>query len=203
MESEKLNYYKKKLLNEKKDVNELIALMIKNETIDSNNEIAQELSFYDNHPSDIATEISDIERGMAFKNNEKDILKKIDNALDSIEQGEYGICKNCGAVINEERLEFIPYAEYCTKCQNSYNSLKPRQINDRPVEEKVMGYPFSGKNKEDFYNPEFDAQDSIESVERFNKLHNITEFYDHEDEQGFVEDIERISNEQYKNQLPD
>lgn len=203
MESEKLHYYKTKLQREKNNVNELIALMIKNETINSNSEIAQELSFYDNHPSDIATEISDIERGMAFKNNERNILNKIENALESIEKGNYGVCKNCGTVINEERLEFIPYAEYCTKCQNALNNLKPREINDRPVEEAVIGYPFDKGIDENRFNPLFDAEDSIESVQCFDKIHNIVEFYDHEGEDGYVEDIERISNEQYKNQLPD
>ena len=201
MNKEKCSIFRKKLIKEKERVNSLLKLMAKNETIDSKNEIASELSYYDNHPADIATELSDIERGMAFEVNEKAILKKIDNALERIDKGEYGICKACKKEINEQRLEIIPYAEYCVECQNKKNDLKPREIYDRPVEEEVLGYPF-GKGYNSYkYDTEFDEEDSYKAVENFNKIRNIEEYYEPDVE--YVEPIEKISNEQYKNQLPD
>jgi YteA family regulatory protein len=201
MKKERCDFFREKLIKEKQRINSLLNLMVKNETIDSKSEISSELSFYDNHPSDIATELSDIERGMAFKENEKSILKKIDNALDSINKGSYGICKVCKKEINEQRLEFIPYAECCIECQNKQNSLKQREIYDRPVEEEVLGYPF-GKGYNSYkYDTEFDAEDSYRAVERFNEIDNIEEYY--EPDADYVEPIEKISNEQYKNQLPD
>ena len=44
-------------------------------------------------------------------------LAKIDNALKRIEDGLYGICTNCGEAIMAERLEALPYAEFCINCQ--------------------------------------------------------------------------------------
>ena len=48
-----------------------------------------------------------------------------------------------------------------------------------------------------------DAEDIYQTVERFNKLEDIIEYYDDDDGGGYVEPIEKISNQQYKNQLPD
>ncbi|AGK97721.1 TraR/DksA C4-type zinc finger protein [Clostridium pasteurianum] len=203
MQMEKLEHFKKKLINEREKVNDLLNLMVKNETIDSKSEISSELSYYDNHPSDIATEINDIEKGMAFRENEKSIIRRIDDALTRIEDESYGKCKSCGEAIDTGRLEFMPYAENCVKCENKINNLKQREIHDRPVEEKVIGHPFGKDYRHQLYSSEFDSEDSYESVEAFNKMENIVEIYDYEDQQGYVEPIEKISNDQYKSQLPD
>jgi len=203
MQMEELQYFKEKLINEKKRANDLLRLMIKNETIDSKSEISSELSYYDNHPSDIATEINDIEKGMAFKVNEESIIRRIDDAFTRIEDGSYGKCKYCGKDIDMKRLQVIPYAENCIECEKKISSLKQREIHDRPIEESVIGHPFNKGHHHHIHSSEFDAEDSYQSVEVFNKMENIVEFYDYEDEEGYVEPIEKISNEQYKNQLPD
>ena len=198
MNNKKNEYFRKKLLDEKKRVNDLLRQM-KDNDVYNNAAIASELSYYDNHPGDLGTEIFDIEKGRALKSNEISILRKIESALEAIENGEYGICKLCGKKINEERLEFIPYAEYCIECQNNLSSLKPHK--DRPVEEEVLGNPF-GYGYNDFTDDVgFDAEDSYQAVEKFNRMNNIDEFYDGDDD--YVEPIESISNQEYKSQLPD
>ena len=40
-------------------------------------------------------------------------LKDIDDALQRLEQGTYGICEECGKPIDEARLEVKPWARYC------------------------------------------------------------------------------------------
>lgn len=76
MNNERLEHFRKKLESEKNRVYSLLKQMEENETINSNAELSTELSFYDNHPSDIATEIFDKERGIAFKGNELSIIKR-------------------------------------------------------------------------------------------------------------------------------
>ncbi len=44
-------------------------------------------------------------------------LTSINNALHKMETGEYGLCEECGMPIPIERLEIIPGAELCLKCQ--------------------------------------------------------------------------------------
>ncbi|MBZ9688032.1 TraR/DksA C4-type zinc finger protein [Clostridium estertheticum] len=199
MEEEKIQYFKQRLINEQSRVQRLINQLRQNGVINSNSEMASEISFYDNHPSDTATELFDIEKGLALKANEISIIKKIQSALDSIENHTYGKCKSCGRDIIEERLEFIPYAENCVGCEKSIGDKKPEQQNDRCVEEDVLGTLFRYSTSGEVG---IDAEDIYQTVERFNRLEDIIEYYD-DDDDGYVEPIEKISNQQYKNQLPD
>ena len=42
----------------------------------------------------------------------------IEEALDAIENGEYGICAECGEPINEKRLLLMPFTLLCVRCQS-------------------------------------------------------------------------------------
>ena len=43
-------------------------------------------------------------------------IRKIDAALQRIEEGEYGYCVECGEEIAEKRLEVNPAASHCIRC---------------------------------------------------------------------------------------
>jgi DnaK suppressor protein len=44
-------------------------------------------------------------------------LLLVDEAVVRIKQGSYGECLMCGELINPKRLQAIPWARYCVKCQ--------------------------------------------------------------------------------------
>jgi DnaK suppressor protein len=44
-------------------------------------------------------------------------LKLIDAALDRMAAGDFGACLACGEPISNRRLNAIPWAEYCIRCQ--------------------------------------------------------------------------------------
>jgi DnaK suppressor protein len=44
-------------------------------------------------------------------------LRLIQEALDRIHSGDYGTCLNCEEPIPAKRLEAVPWARYCVKCQ--------------------------------------------------------------------------------------
>ena len=46
-------------------------------------------------------------------------LRLIDNALDRIRQGKYGLCSKCGKEIPQARLEALPYALMCVACASA------------------------------------------------------------------------------------
>ena len=46
-------------------------------------------------------------------------IDEIDNALDRMADGTYGVCVHCGVDIPVERLEFRPFAAGCVACQAS------------------------------------------------------------------------------------
>jgi DnaK suppressor protein len=44
-------------------------------------------------------------------------LARIENALERMREGQYGICEGCGSSIPMARLNALPYATLCIKCQ--------------------------------------------------------------------------------------
>ncbi|KJR41519.1 transcriptional regulator, TraR/DksA family [Candidatus Magnetoovum chiemensis] len=54
----------------------------------------------------------------------KQKLDKIDEALQKIKNGTYGICEECGTQINEGRLKVLPYAVYCVECKERIEKLE-------------------------------------------------------------------------------
>lgn len=204
MNKEELTYYKNKLNQEKKRITDLINQLDDNGVTRFNAEVASELSFYDNHPSDIASETFEVEKGRALEANERALLDKIDDAVRAIDEGSYGKCQKCGKEIDKERLDFLPYALNCIECEDVVSTIKTYNSNQRIVEESVIGNPFGHKSRYgDKDEIGFDEEDSYQSVGRFNEIRNEPQYeYDYDDD-NYVEEIEKISNEQYKNQLPD
>ena len=60
-------------------------------------------------------------------------LRLIEEALDRIKSGDYGICLSCEEPIPDKRLQALPWARYCVSCQEEIGALEERQILvDRP-----------------------------------------------------------------------
>jgi DnaK suppressor protein len=54
---------------------------------------------------------------LSVSENESRQLMLINDALERIEDGEYGLCQNCEEEIVEKRLNAVPWAKYCLACQ--------------------------------------------------------------------------------------
>jgi DnaK suppressor protein len=67
-------------------------------------------------------DLADDERERQFSillcNRDREKLALIDEALERIEEGTYGICEECGSKIPEGRLRVMPFARYCINCQS-------------------------------------------------------------------------------------
>ena len=50
---------------------------------------------------------------------ESELLREVEAALHRLEEGDYGICQSCQAPILEERLEAVPWASRCVRCQEA------------------------------------------------------------------------------------
>ena len=46
-------------------------------------------------------------------------LRLVEEALDRLDTGDYGICLGCDEPIAEKRLRALPWARYCVTCQES------------------------------------------------------------------------------------
>jgi DnaK suppressor protein len=60
----------------------------------------------------LADEMSALEETQA-----QNLLLAVNAALDRIDAGTFGECRDCGREIGAKRLEAIPWARYCITCQ--------------------------------------------------------------------------------------
>ncbi len=83
----------------------------------------------DDFPDEIDTASSEI--NLAFmgrlRERERGLLKKINQALDKMEEGIYGECESCGEEIGVKRLEARPVAELCIDCKAEQEKLERRE----------------------------------------------------------------------------
>jgi DnaK suppressor protein len=51
-------------------------------------------------------------------------LAEIDRALEDVDAGRYGICRDCGEPIAEARLRVVPFATRCVGCQSQQEHFR-------------------------------------------------------------------------------
>jgi RNA polymerase-binding protein DksA len=116
MDTKDLEYFEKLLFKKRKQVLEELKSIEERIRI-SQQDSSSDLSLYPTHEADVATDAESREENVSIVRNKADILGRIDHALKKISNSEYGICENCGKEIEKERLECIPYARFCVKCE--------------------------------------------------------------------------------------
>lgn len=50
------------------------------------------------------------------------LLREVNDALRRIAQGNYGVCQECDEPISSKRLDAVPWARYCVRCQELIGS---------------------------------------------------------------------------------
>lgn len=157
-----------------------------------------ELSMYDNHPGDIASEIYEREKDISLNEHAEFHLRQVNEALAHMDRGDYGVCVFCKSPIPFERLQAIPTTLYCLE-----HVPDPEESERRPVEERVL-YPPFGRTSFDERNDEteFDGEDAWQIVESWGtsnspafaedpNVGDYNEMYIEADEhEGFVESFE-------------
>lgn len=68
-------------------------------------------------PTDRASLESDRNFLLRIRDRERKLILKIQEALDRIENGTFGICEMCGEEISEERLQARPVTTQCIDCK--------------------------------------------------------------------------------------
>jgi DnaK suppressor protein len=65
------------------------------------------------HMADVGSDNYEQEFTLGLMESERKILREIDEALDRIKRGTYGVCPEAGTAINRARLDAKPWAKYC------------------------------------------------------------------------------------------
>ncbi len=69
----------------------------------------------DDESADAGTATFEREKDLSIENNVRDLLSKIDRALQRIDDGSYGTCERCGKPIEKARIKALPYVDLCIK----------------------------------------------------------------------------------------
>jgi len=210
MDKDKMRYLKEKLIKESNQINNTLEQMRKNGEADMSEYSPNELSNYDNHPADLGSELYSVEMNMALKVFEQSRQNEVNHALQKFESSSYGKCENCKKDIDYERLEAIPYAKYCIACETAKEP--PQIVTPNMQNNQVFDAPFGRKYLNKREDDEFEGMDQLNDLMKYGSsdtpqdmggYEDYEEYYTNDvDNQGIVEEVDKISNQQYKNQLP-
>lgn len=75
-------------------------------------------------PTDRASMETDRSFNLRLRERERHLLKKIDAALDRINNGTFGICEHCGDDISQARLEARPVSTLCIRCKTIQEEME-------------------------------------------------------------------------------
>jgi len=80
-------------------------------------ESSGELSAYTHHMADLGTDAMAREQSFLLAANLSRTLSEIDDALQRIKGGGFGVCEVCRRPIEPKRLQALPYARDCIGCR--------------------------------------------------------------------------------------
>ncbi|MBL7068494.1 MAG: TraR/DksA family transcriptional regulator [Candidatus Omnitrophica bacterium] len=117
MDKRELGRFKKRLLKDRADILGGVDKITEETLKKSQRDASGDLSGYTFHMADMATDNYDREFSLGIADNERETLRKIDDALRRVGDNTYGKCLSCGKRIAKKRLMAVCHAEYCKKCQ--------------------------------------------------------------------------------------
>jgi len=72
--------------------------------------------------ADQASGNNEVHIQLKLKQTDAKILQAIEEALQRLDRGLYGVCRDCGEPIAEARLKAIPWTRVCITCKEKQNS---------------------------------------------------------------------------------
>lgn len=75
-----------------------------------------------------------------LRDREKYLLKKIDKALERIDNGEYDECESCGGIISKKRLLARPEASLCIVCKEEQEQVEKGYLKRRLMQEEEFKF---------------------------------------------------------------
>jgi len=119
MNKKQVESFKKILLEKRAEVNERIEHW-REVALESNyKETTGDHSGYTSHMADQGTDAMEREKAFLFLSREEKYLQQINQALQLMDLGEYGICRVCGKEIDIKRMELVPTTRICVPCKQA------------------------------------------------------------------------------------
>ena len=117
MDKKTIEKIKKELLARRQQIAEDLKNIAQNK-YNKKGEMRAKFPQFGDKDEENALEVSEYSTNLATEKVLESTLRDIDNALERIKKGSYGICKYCGKDIGEKRLLARPTASACVACKS-------------------------------------------------------------------------------------
>jgi DnaK suppressor protein len=126
-ENRHFEIYRRMLVEKRERV--LAGLGIKFDTLAKMGRVAEEDQAQISHDEFVSLRLNSLDYGQ---------LRLVEEALDRIGSGDYGVCLSCEKPIPSKRLQALPWARYCVECQEQIGSSEEAPAEDlRP---RLLGH---------------------------------------------------------------
>jgi DnaK suppressor protein len=116
MDKKKLQYFKEILLQKRNEILQELGY-IREVSVDTTKENYGIDTSYSTHMADHGTDEQEREKTFYHASRENKYLLYLEEALERLENGTYGICVSCDKEIPVERLEAVPHTKLCVPCK--------------------------------------------------------------------------------------
>ena len=124
---EKFRRYHKLLTEMRAAIERGLAIHTEEALKKSGKDDAGDLSGYSQHMADAGTDTADRDFALSLISNEQQTIKEIDDAIERIKQGTYGICEVTGRPIPAARLAAVPFTRYTVEGQRELERQRRAQ----------------------------------------------------------------------------
>ena len=109
MDKKRLEQYRKRLLERREQLQDIVS-KAEQDGREADEEIANDIA-------DKATNSYTKEFLFKKSNDDRFILHLIQEALERMDAGGYGVCVACGGEMQQKRIDAVPWARHCIDCQ--------------------------------------------------------------------------------------
>ncbi len=117
MDQKQLEHIKEIILKKREEVQKNLDYLRSTVLDSTTKEATGDHSAYSYHMADLGTDNMEREKAFMFAARDEKYLKQLNDALQRIENGTYGICRVCGNEISFKRLEAVPTTTICFDCK--------------------------------------------------------------------------------------
>lgn len=118
-----LDFFRKEILKQREEAKEEFDI-ISQQLLDTSGEYEAENQSFALHTAEQGSDAMEREKQYLQAQRTSDFIKKLDEALERIDRGIYGICVVCGDLIEKQRLMAVPITQKHVSCKNKTQAKK-------------------------------------------------------------------------------
>ena len=118
MDQKDLDFFKKLLLEKIAQTSDDVEAIENTSRNDARETASEDRSTYSLHMADHGTDAMEREKSLLLAQRGGDYIIYLNEALQRIEDGTFGICRTCKGPIGRGRLEAVPTATQCISCKS-------------------------------------------------------------------------------------